>query len=59
MFKFELNDNVTISASGERGVVKGRAEYATGAENCYYVIYKAGDGTAKKVWWEESDLELV
>ena len=59
MFKFELNEEVIISASGEKGTVRGRVEYASGAETCYCVSYKGGDGTAKKTWWEESDLELA
>jgi hypothetical protein len=55
-FKFELGQQVTISASGETGTVQGRAEYAA-AESTYYVRYKAADGRATEAWWPESALD--
>jgi hypothetical protein len=55
MFRFEINQAVMITASGESGVVVGRAEYAT-SENSYYVRYRAGDGRAVEQWWQESAL---
>lgn len=54
-FKFNIGDQVAITASGESGEVHGRAEYAT-AENNYYLRYKAADGRATEAWWPESAL---
>ena len=57
-FKFELKEQVTIAASGEQGVVIGRAEYDT-SENQYYIRYKAADGRATESWWGESALQTA
>lgn len=57
-FQFKLNQQVTIATSGERGVVKGRAEY-TNAANSYYVQYKAADGRACNSWWDEDALSCT
>lgn len=54
-FAFELNATVTITVSGERGVIIGRAEYATSANN-YLVRYKMADGRATEQWWQEEAL---
>jgi hypothetical protein len=54
-FKFELNQQVTIKASGEAGIVISRAEHNV-AENSYFVRYKAADGRAVENWWTESAL---
>jgi hypothetical protein len=53
--KFQLNDEVVIAASGEEGVVIGRAEYSY-AEPSFLVRYKAGDGRAVEAWWTETAL---
>jgi hypothetical protein len=53
--KFNLKDEVTITASGERGEVIGRAEYSA-SESSYLVRYKAADGRACEQWWPESAL---
>lgn len=53
--KYELNQEVVISASGEEGVVVGRAQYSY-SENGYLVRYKAGDGRAVEAWWTETAL---
>jgi hypothetical protein len=45
-----------IKASGEQGVVIGRAEY-TNADPSYYCRYKAADGRAVEGWWAEDALE--
>ena len=58
MFKFELNQSVRISCSGESGKVTGRAEYSM-ADRSYYVRYKGADGRAVEGWWTESALESV
>lgn len=55
-FQFNLNQPVTIAASGEQGTVIGRAEYTT-SENSYLIRYKAGDGRAVDSWWGESALQ--
>lgn len=55
-FKFNLEQSVIISASGETGQVIGRAEYSR-AEAAYYIRYKAADGRAVESWWNESALE--
>jgi len=55
-FKFELEQRVKITESGETGFVKGRAEYKT-HENCYWLHYKAADGRAVEGWWDESLIE--
>lgn len=55
-FKFTLNQEVTITASGETGEVIGRAEYSY-AERSYLVRYKAGDDRAVEQWWTEQALE--
>lgn len=54
-FKFELGQNVTITASGEQGVVIGRAEYMH-CQNNNLIRYKAADGRATEVWWTDSAL---
>jgi hypothetical protein len=55
-FKFNLNDNATINASGESGQIIGRAEYVS-VENQYHIRYKAADGRAVEAWWGESAIE--
>lgn len=54
--KFELNQVVTIAASGETGKIIARAEYAN-SEPSYLMLYKSADGRAVEVWWSESALE--
>ena len=56
-FAFELGQKVKIKASGEEGEVAGRAEYANGAPNNYFLRYKAADGRATESWWEEGTIE--
>lgn len=54
-FKFELNLPVQIFASGETGVVIGRAEYASFGDN-YLVRYVNANGIAVEQWWAEDAL---
>lgn len=54
-FRFNLNQQVSISASGEAGQVIGRAEYSNG-QNSYLIRYKAADGRAVESWWGEDAL---
>lgn len=59
-FKFALGQEVVITISGERGVVKGRAEFDNDShEPSYYVHYKAGDGRAVNNWQDESVLSPI
>lgn len=55
-FKFELGAEVTISVSGEHGIVVGRAEYPD-SPNIYLVLYKSSEGRAVEGWWKENVLE--
>jgi hypothetical protein len=56
MFRFVLNQPVTIVISDEDGHVIARAEYANGSENSYLVRYLARDGVACERWWDEGAL---
>jgi hypothetical protein len=55
--KFELNQQVTILVSGERGEVIGIATYSHTPEPSYMLRYKAADGRAVEAWWAESALD--
>ncbi|EFO32587.1 conserved domain protein [Roseibium sp. TrichSKD4] len=57
-FKFELNDEVKISISGETGIVTGRAEHLD-ARDQYHVRYKSADGRGIESWWSEDALEAA
>lgn len=58
-FKFDNGDQVAVFKSGEVGEIIGRAEYANGNENQYFVRYVAGDGRSVESWWAESALTVV
>ncbi len=58
MFKFELNQFVAISISGEMGHVKSCAQHSDHS-NTYLVHYKAADGRADEKWFDEDDIEAV
>lgn len=55
MFKFELDNTVTIKVSGEKGTVIGQAHYKA-SEDSYMIRYAASDGRAVENWWSESAL---
>jgi hypothetical protein len=57
-FKFDLEQTVRLSQSGETGSVIARL-YSAYAENWYFVRYTAADGRLQEVWWGESSLEAV
>lgn len=59
--KFELDQAVAIKISGERGHVRGRAEYSETVSNTpsYWVKYLSGDGRATHGWFDEADLDPV
>lgn len=52
MFKFGLKDIVTITASGEEGQVRARAEYVSGMM-CYQLAYTTAAGEYKEAWVDE------
>lgn len=54
-FLYAMAERLTLRDSNERGVVIGRAEYATG-EDQYLLRYRAADGRAVEAWWGESAL---
>jgi hypothetical protein len=56
MQKFELGEEVTITASGESGLVIGSAFYLH-AEPSFLIRYKCADGRAVESWWTEQALE--
>lgn len=56
LFKYALGADVKLRLSGERGVIKGRADFSTGAENSYFVVYKDATGRQVQSWCDESDL---
>lgn len=55
-FAFDLGQEITLSRSGERGIVVGRAEF-TNAVDSYYVRYVAGDGRQTEAWWPMDAIE--
>lgn len=55
-FKFNLKDPITITVSGEKGEVVGRAQYVDSCAPDYLVRYKAADGRAVESWWKETAL---
>lgn len=57
-FIFELDEDVRLLMSQERGVIKGRAQYLHG-ENQYYILYKAADGRQVESWWGESAVDKI
>ena len=56
MFDFELGETVKLAMSDEKGEIKARAEYLH-SENCYLILYMAGDGRQVTSWWGESEIE--
>lgn len=56
-FKFTLGQATTITASGEKGEVVGRADFKH-QEDQYFIRYKAADGRAVESWWTESALTI-
>lgn len=57
-FRFDLYETVEIGISGERGYVKGCAEYLTASQQ-YLVHYKSADGRAVEAWFGDEDLAKV
>jgi hypothetical protein len=59
VFLFDLGARVAIVASGETGVVIGRAQYVNSC-NDYRVRYtEAGSGKAVEHWWNEDALKAA
>lgn len=57
-FKFDLNQFVELSISGEMGHIKSRSESISHC-NQYLVHYKAADGRAVESWFDEDDISVV
>ncbi|MEG0870120.1 MAG: hypothetical protein RSD49_19135 [Hafnia sp.] len=57
-FKFDNQQMVEISISGEIGEVKAQGKWATG-NIAYNVLYRATNGTAQERWFDEVDLVAV
>jgi hypothetical protein len=60
-FKFDLNQLVTLSDSGEKGKVIGRAQYVPdhSPQPQYQVRYINNAGVLTEQWWSESQLQAV
>ena len=54
-FKFNLNQKVAISISGEQGLVRARSDNTNGY-NQYQVAYCNAQGVASETWWAEDQL---
>lgn len=57
-FAFELGGRVSLSLSGERGDVIGRAEYQN-FPPCYQVSYVAADGRQCEGWFDSTALNTL
>lgn len=57
-FKFNLNQHVCISISGEQGTVRARGDGVDRA-NQYFVSYQNTLGVAVEAWWNEDQLEAI
>ena len=55
---FELNTELRITASGEQGIVIGRAEYSHRNDQ-YLLRYQNAEGRAVEEWWGEDALEEI
>ena len=55
-FKFNLSQKVTISISGENGVIRGRSD-SVDCSNRYFVAYKSAQGNSTESWISEDQLE--
>jgi len=56
--KFELEERVELSESGECGIVIGRAEF-TFSESTFQVRYCDGQGCQREQWINESGLKKI
>lgn len=57
-FKFELNQRVSITATGQPSVISGRAEYTCRAPY-YWVNHQVADGHTTTSWFAESELSAI
>lgn len=56
--RFELNQLVRHTTSGEDGLIRGRAEYSDGyGQTAYWVLYKTAQGGVGRDWWNEGEIE--
>lgn len=56
-FKFELNDSVTVNASGSVGTVRGRVEHVNTRLPRYEVSYADSTGRSHDHWFDEDQLQ--
>lgn len=57
-FKHELGQAIQVTVSGEKGHVKGRAEYSR-STNQYLIHYLTTDGRGIDSWFDEDELSAV
>jgi hypothetical protein len=57
-WQFELHQEVKMLLSEERGVIRGRAEYANSSDN-YLVMYKNSAGAQVTDWWSGESIEAI
>lgn len=57
-FKFNMNQQVKISRSGEVGKVYGRAEFKNSC-NQFYVKYTRSNGDCAAEWFDDDELEAA
>lgn len=58
VFKFNLKQRVTITASQETGEVRARSDNTSG-ENQYRIAYCNAQGVATEAWWSEDQLQAT
>ena len=58
MFKFELGELLTVTKTGEKGEVKGRAEYIEEA-NKYWVDCESNSDLSANFRFKEEDLQAL
>ena len=54
-FKHALGQAILVTISGEKGNVKGRAEY-TNMNKQYFIHYLTADGRGADGWFDEDEL---
>lgn len=57
MKTFNLDQAVTITATGQKGVIVGVCNYSAGTfPVSYWVTFVNGNGNLEKTWFDQSDL---
>lgn len=55
-FKYQLNQEIRLKLSEEKGFIVGRAEYVNGT-NSYLIRYKDANNCQREEWISEDALE--